>query len=47
MADKDRDWVAHLSSQPVPVRLVSYALLLFVLVSFSATEAVPFIYLQF
>ena len=47
MVDKDKDWVARLSSQPVATRVLSYASLLFVLVSFSATEAVPFIYAQF
>jgi alginate O-acetyltransferase complex protein AlgI len=47
LVDKDKDWVARLSSQPVAVRLVSYASLLFVLASFGATEAVPFIYSQF
>ena len=33
--------------QPVPARLLAYASLVFVLASFGATDAVPFIYSQF
>jgi alginate O-acetyltransferase complex protein AlgI len=47
VADKDGNWVVQLSSKPLPIRLLFYASLLFVLVSFSSTGTVPFIYSQF
>ena len=44
---KDFDWSAAAGTRPVFVRALAYGALLFLLVSFGATDAAPFIYFQF
>lgn len=45
--NKDKNWAQTMPLRSVPVRLVGYSALLFLLVFLGATEAVPFIYFQF
>ena len=45
--NKDANWAVEIGRRPVPVRLLTYASLVAVLVSLSATDAAPFIYSQF
>ena len=47
LASKDFDWFADAPRRPLPVRALAYGALLFLLVSFGATDAPPFIYFQF
>ena len=44
---KDLNWFEAVVKQPVFVRALAYGALLFLIVSFGATDATPFIYFQF
>jgi alginate O-acetyltransferase complex protein AlgI len=47
LVHKDRNWALELPQRPVPVRLMCYASIVFLIVSFGASDAAPFIYFQF
>jgi alginate O-acetyltransferase complex protein AlgI len=47
LTSRNGNWAAEVPSQPMPARLLWYASLLFVIVSFGATDGAPFIYFQF
>jgi D-alanyl-lipoteichoic acid acyltransferase DltB (MBOAT superfamily) len=44
---KDYDWTQQIVEQSIPVRALSYARILILLVTLSATDSAPFIYFQF
>jgi alginate O-acetyltransferase complex protein AlgI len=44
---KDSNWVEEIVQKPLPTRILGYSCLLFVLVSFAATDGAAFIYLRF
>lgn len=44
---KDYNWFVDISKRPVFVRAIAYGAMLFLIVSFGATGATPFIYFQF
>jgi D-alanyl-lipoteichoic acid acyltransferase DltB (MBOAT superfamily) len=44
---KDRNWAHEIADRPVPVRVVSYAVLVLVITALGATDSAPFIYFQF
>jgi alginate O-acetyltransferase complex protein AlgI len=47
LVPKDCNWFDEISRRPVMVRALGYGMLLFLIVSFGATDATPFIYFQF
>jgi alginate O-acetyltransferase complex protein AlgI len=44
---KDSNWFENVAKRPLLVRILGYSALLFLIVSFGATDATPFIYFQF
>jgi len=44
---RDANWAEDIPRQPLTVRILSYASVVFLIASLGATEAVPFIYAQF
>jgi hypothetical protein len=47
LSHKDGNWCLEVPRRPVPVRLVCYASIVFLVASLGATDAAPFIYFQF
>jgi hypothetical protein len=47
LTPKDSNWSLDIPNRSLSLRAVSYASVLFILVSFGATDATPFIYFQF
>ena len=47
LTNRDGHWAQEVPSRPVPARILWYASMIVVLVSFGAADAVPFIYSQF
>jgi alginate O-acetyltransferase complex protein AlgI len=47
LSHKDSNWSLEVPRQPVPVRIMWYASIVFLLASLGATDAAPFIYSQF
>jgi alginate O-acetyltransferase complex protein AlgI len=47
LSDKNRNWALDIPQRPMPVRLLCYASIVVLIVSFGAADAAPFIYLQF
>ena len=46
-ADKDLNWALDIPQRSAPIRILCYSCMVFLIVSFGATDAAPFIYLQF
>jgi D-alanyl-lipoteichoic acid acyltransferase DltB (MBOAT superfamily) len=47
LVQRDRNWAVEVPHQAVVVRILSYASVLVLIASFGASDAAPFIYLQF
>lgn len=47
LIDKDRHWALDITSRPARTRVLAYASIVFVIAVLGATDATPFIYLQF
>jgi len=47
LSHKDGNWCLEVPRRPLPVRLVCYASIVFLIASLGATDAAPFIYFQF
>ena len=47
LIDKDGNWPVEIIRRPVPVRIGAYASIVFLIATFGATDAAPFIYFQF
>ncbi len=47
LIEKDRNWALEIPRQTVAVRVLAYASMILLIASLGASDAAPFIYLQF